>query len=86
MLKKEVLLKDEVSTLKQMTAEMYKLMQSRAKVEPEEKRNETINEEVREKAEDRSENGMLKCDKCEYETIKRINLNKHMNIKHGQTG
>ena len=27
----------------------------------------------------------LKCDKCEYETNKRITLVKHKNTKHGQT-
>ena len=87
-------LKEEVSTLKQMFAKMYKLIQSRNKVEPEMKENENEKdnekEEVLEKNEESSERskgrqGKFKCDKCEYETIKKATLDKHINTKHGLT-
>ena len=84
-------LKDEVRTLKQMFAKLYKLFQNN-KGEPEVKRNENKgeNDEVKENKNDgnkKSKEGeaKLKCDKCEYETNKRITLVKHKNTKHGQT-
>ena len=86
-------LKEEVSTLKEMFGKMYKLIQSRNKVEPKRKENENDNEkeDVMEKNEEstvrsKGRQGKFKCDKCEYETIKKATLDKHINTKHEQTG
>ena len=56
------------------------------------KRNENKgeNDEVKENKNDGNKmskegEAKLKCDKCEYETNKRITLVKHKNTKHGQT-
>ena len=84
-------LKVEVSTLKQMFAKLYTLFQNN-KNKPDVKRNEnkSENDEVQEtqKIAIEKSKGLeakLKCDKCEYETNKRITLVKHKNTKHGQT-
>ena len=60
-------------------------------IEEVEKRNENTNENegvtVTEKAKESSEKlkgAKFNCEKCEYETNKRITLKKHMNTKHGE--
>ena len=89
MMEKEVGdLKNELSTLKQMFAKLYTLMKAN-KVEAVEKINENTNENegVTEKAKESSEKlkgAKFNCEKCEYETNKRITLKKHMNTKHGE--
>ena len=82
-------LKGELSTLKEMFAKMYKLIQNR-KREPNVKRKENGNEkeEVPEKADESSykckeAQEKFKCDKCDYETNKKVTLKKHINTKHG---
>ena len=87
-MKKEVCdLKGELSTMKEMFAKLYKLMNNRMnKAETDVKGKEKVPENTDESINKCKEmQTKFKCDMCEYETNKKLNLKKHVNTKHGQT-
>ena len=80
-------LKNEIRTVKEMMAKMYKLFKSK-----EVKERENENEGVEKRKETKETEGIkvgknvkdkFKCEKCEFETNKKLTLKKHENTKHG---